>query len=175
VLQLDPAGAPLWLCGQAPGTRVHASGRPFTDPSGDRLRDWLGLPEVTFYDRSQVAIIPMGFCFPGLDQRGADRPPRPECAATWHAALCAALPSPGLTVTLGLGAARWHLARAGRRQWATRPLGTIMADWREILEACGIMPLPHPSWRNTGWLRAHPWFADELLPMLRARVAKLLG
>jgi hypothetical protein len=128
-----------------------------------------------FYDSARVAIIPMGFCFPGLDRRGADHPPRPECAAIWHAALCDALPQPGLTVTLGLSAARWHLARAGRSEWAARPLGAIVADWREIHEACAILPLPHPSWRNTGWLKAHPWFAEELLPVLRARVATLLG
>jgi uracil-DNA glycosylase len=171
------ASARLLISGQAPGTRVHASGRPFTDPSGERLRDWMGIAPDVFYDAARVAIVPMGLCFPGLDGNGGDLPPRPECAPTWRAQLIAALPRVELILLVGQYAQRWHLGGASGK--GARPtLTATVADWRGILErtpagAARLLPLPHPSWRNNGWLRAHPWFADELLPVLRAEVARL--
>lgn len=159
-------GARLLIAGQAPGMRVHLSGRPFTDPSGDRLRDWLGLSEAEFYDRSRVAILPMAFCFPGYDARGADLPPPPVCAQTWRARVLAAHSNVQLVLAVGGAAIRWHL---GDR----RPVTEAVADWRAAL-ARGIIPLPHPSWRNTGWLKRNPWFAADLLPVLRLRVRQLM-
>jgi uracil-DNA glycosylase len=168
VLQVS-ATASLAICGQAPGTRVHASGRPFTDPSGDRLRVWTGLTEAVFYDASRVAIVPMGFCFPGLDPDGADKPPRRECAPMWHRELFAHLTNLRLVLLVGGHAQRWHL---GTRASLT----ATVADWRQhiatpVVSLC-YLPLPHPSWRNTGWLKRHPWFETELLPVVRARVAE---
>ena len=165
------ASARLLIAGQAPGVRVNASGRPFTDPSGVRLRDWLGLEEATFYDPREVAILPMGFCFPGLDAKGGDRPPRPECAPAWRARLMGALPRIELVVCLGAHAMRWHMGKA----WA----GTVdetVRNWRAgLMLAPPVIALPHPSWRNSGWLNRNPWFGAELLPELRARVARLVG
>lgn len=170
VLQAGPQ-ARLLIAGQAPGVRVHASGRPFTDPSGVRLRDWLGLDEATFYDPHHVAIVPMGLCFPGLDGKGADLPPRPECAPAWRAELLARMPGIRLVVCLGAHAMRWHMAGA----WP----GTVDAavrNWRAGLALSPpVIPLPHPSWRNSGWLKRNPWFAAELLPELRDRVARLVA
>lgn len=165
------ATARLCIAGQAPGTRVHASGRPFTDPSGVRLRQWLGLDETRFYDASNVAIVPMGHCFPGLDVRGSDLPPRAECAPLWRTAVFSALPSVELVLAIGQYAQAWHL---GAARGAT--LSQTVADWRAILARPArprIIPLPHPSWRNNGWLRKHPWFEEELLPVLRLEVARL--
>lgn len=159
-------GARLLIAGQAPGARVHASGRPFSDPSGARLRDWLGLDETAFYDRDRVAFVPMAFCFPGYDARGADLPPPPLCAATWRARVMAHLPSPALTVLVGGAAMAWHLG--GRARVTAR-----VRAWRDTAPA--VFPLPHPSWRNTAWLRANPWFAAELLPALREAVAAALA
>jgi uracil-DNA glycosylase len=153
------------IVGQAPGARVHASGRPFTDPSGDRLRDWLGLDETQFYDLSQVAIVPMAFCFPGYDAKGADLPPPPLCAATWRREVMAALPEIRLTVLVGAVAQRWHL---GTRD----PVSAVVRTWQDT--APHVFPLPHPSWRNTGWLKANPWFDQEVIPALRARVAEVM-
>ena len=165
------ASARLLIAGQAPGVRVNASGRPFTDPSGVRLRDWLGLEEATFYDPREVAILPMGFCFPGLDAKGGDRPPRPECAPAWRARLLAELPRLELVICLGAYAMRWHMGEA----WA----GTVdetVRNWRAgLMLAPPVIALPHPSWRNSGWLNRNPWFGAELLPELRARVARLVG
>ncbi len=158
--------ARLLIAGQAPGMRVHLSGRPFTDPSGDRLRLWLGLTEAEFYDRDRVAILPMAFCFPGYDAKGADLPPPPLCAATWRARLLAEHRALRLTLAVGGAAIRWHL---GDR----RPVAQAVADWRAALPR-GIIPLPHPSWRNTGWLKRNPWFEAELLPELRARIRALM-
>ena len=166
------ADARLCIAGQAPGTRVHASGRPFTDPSGVRLRGWLGLEERDFYDASRVAIIPMGHCFPGLDAKGGDLPPRRECAPHWRARLFDALPQIELVLAIGRYAQLWHLGSAARPS-----LTDTVADWRAILAAPRhprILPLPHPSWRNSGWLKRHPWFEAELLPALRAEVARLM-
>ncbi len=156
--------ARVLIAGQAPGTRVHASGRPFTDPSGDRLRGWLGLDDATFYDRTRIAIVPMAFCFPGQDTRGADLPPPPVCAATWRTQVMAALPRVQLTVLLGGAAIRWHLGP-----------GRVMdhvADWARHTPA--VWPLPHPSWRTTAWRARAPWIDDDLLPSLRANLRKVL-
>ncbi|MDO5658844.1 MAG: uracil-DNA glycosylase family protein [Paracoccus sp. (in: a-proteobacteria)] len=154
-------GASVLIVGQAPGMRVHLSGRPFDDASGLRLREWMGVDEATFWDRDRVAIVPMAFCFPGYDARGADLPPPPICAATWRARVMARL-RPRVTLLVGAYAQRWHLGAKGS-------LTDTVAAWRE--HAPAIFPLPHPSWRNNGWIRRNPWFTDELLPALRARVA----
>lgn len=159
-------GARMLIAGQAPGARVHASGRPFTDPSGDRLRDWLGIGPDTFYDLSRIAVVPMAFCFPGYDAKGADLPPPPLCAATWHGQVMAALPGLALTVLVGGHAHRWHLGPGPSVTDRVR-------NWR--IHAPKVFPLPHPSWRNTGWLKRNPWFAEDLLPALRARVAEVLA
>jgi len=164
--------ARLCLCGQAPGTRVHASGRPFTDPSGDRLRDWLGVTPDEFYDEARVAIVPMGFCFPGLDANGADLPPRRECAHVWRQRLFEALPAFELVVLIGSYAQNWHLGRA-----AKGTLTATVANWRAYADGGGCpryLPLPHPSWRNNAWLKRHPWFEAETVPYLRCEVRRLL-
>jgi uracil-DNA glycosylase len=163
--------ARIVVCGQAPGTRVHASGRPFTDRSGDRLREWMGIDADVFYDASRVAIVPMGFCFPGLDEKGGDLPPRRECSQLWHARVFAAMPQASLILAVGQYAQKWHLGPLARPS-----LTETVAHWREIAAATSpqVIPLPHPSWRNTGWLKKHPWFADELLPFLRQRIAETL-
>ena len=159
-------GARILVAGQAPGARVHASGRPFTDPSGDRLRDWMGVDEATFYDRDRLAIIPMAFCFPGYDAKKADLPPPAICADTWHDQVMAALGEVELILAIGGHAHRWHL---GTRGGVTE----TVAGWRDY--APRVFPLPHPSWRNTGWLKKNPWFEADLLPVLRARVAEVLA
>lgn len=160
-------GARVLVAGQAPGVRVHASGRPFTDPSGARLREWMGLSETRFYDRRSVAIVPMAFCFPGQTAAGADLPPPPRCAATWRAAVMAALGDVALVLAVGGAAQRWHLGAA-----AAGGVTATVAAWRD--HAPRVFPLPHPSWRNTGWLKRNPWFAAELLPALRARLTEVL-
>jgi uracil-DNA glycosylase len=167
------ATARILIAGQAPGTRVHASGKPFTDPSGDRLRDWMGLDEAAFYDEARIAIVPMGFCFPGLDAKGGDLPPRRECAPAWRDRVMAQLPAVKLVLAVGLYAQRWHLGQSVRKG-----LTETVSDWRAILEersGPAILPLPHPSWRNSGWLKRNPWFEDELLPVLRARISAALA
>lgn len=169
--------ARILVAGQAPGTRVHASGRPFTDPSGDRLRAWLGIDAETFYDRSRIAIVPMGFCFPGLDPKGSDLPPRPECRATWHDRLMALMPQVEVVVAVGAPAQDYHLKRLGLGALKGRTLTETVTNWRAIL-AAGTVPkifaMPHPSWRNSAWLKRHPWFETDLLPVLRAEVAARL-
>jgi len=161
------ASARLLIVGQAPGTRVHETGIPWNDPSGERLRDWLAVDRDTFYDETRIAIVPMGFCYPGRDTRGGDKPPRPECAPLWHPPLRAALPNVTLTLLVGQYAQAYYLG-PHRRDNLTE---TVRA-WRETLPE--FLPLPHPSWRNTAWLTRHPWFAEALLPELRARVRALL-
>jgi uracil-DNA glycosylase len=171
------ATARILVAGQAPGTRVHASGRPFTDPSGDRLRSWMGVDEATFYDRSRIAIVPMGFCFPGLDAKGGDLPPRRECRAAWHDRLMAAMPQVDLVLAIGATAQAYHLGRLGLSHLAGRTLTETVAAWRSIGSAGtgpAVFVLPHPSWRNSGWLKRHPWFEEDLLPVLRAEVAARL-
>jgi uracil-DNA glycosylase len=169
--------APILIASQAPGTRVHLSGMPFTDASGDRLRSWLGVDSETFYDVARIAIAPMGFCFPGQDAKGADLPPRPECVATWHDRLFAVLPAFELVLVIGAPAQNYHLRRLGLERFVKLSLTERVVRWREIFEARSgpkILPLPHPSWRNTGWLKRHPWFGEELLPVLRGEVAGAL-
>lgn len=163
--------ARLLIAGQAPGLRVHEAGRPFADRSGDRLRDWMGVDEATFYDRDRIAVVPMAFCFPGYDAKGSDLPPPPICARTWHVRVLAALPRVDLILTIGAAAQRWHLGEK-------RKVGEVVADWRAVLGRNSpgprILPLPHPSWRNTAWLKRNPWFEAELLPVLRQEVARIL-
>jgi uracil-DNA glycosylase len=158
--------ARLLIAGQAPGARVHVSGQPFTDASGDRLRDWLGLDAAAFYDRGRVAIVPMAFCFPGYDAKGSDLPPPAICAATWRGSVMAALPDVRMTVLVGGAAMRWHLGPG--------PVAGYVADW-QVHAARGFWPLPHPSWRNTGWLRRNPWFAQDVLPALQAAVRQVVA
>ncbi len=160
--------ARVLIAGQAPGARVHASGRPFTDASGDRLRSWLGLDPADFYDRERIAILPMAFCFPGHDARGADLPPPAACAQTWRVRVLAALPQLQLTLLVGRYAQRWHLGRPATARGVT----ATVADWRALAPA--VFPLPHPSWRNTAWLQRNPWFETGLLPALRAALARVL-
>lgn len=165
------ASARIAVCGQAPGVRVHASGVPFTDPSGDRLRAWMGVTPEEFYDSSRIAILPMGFCFPGLDAAGGDLPPRSECAPLWRDRLLAELPHLELLILAGVYAQRWHLGSGGGR------VTTTVQAWRHWFEAGPPrrLPLPHPSWRNNAWLRDNPWFEAEVLPSLRREVRRLLG
>ena len=159
-------GARILIAGQAPGARVHEAGIPFQDRSGDRLRDWLGMKAGEFYDLDRVAVVPMAFCFPGYDGKGADLPPPPRCARTWHSRVMAEIGTPSLTILVGGAAQHWHL---GRRRSVTE----TVREWRAVLP--DTIPLPHPSWRNTGWLKANPWFEAELLPQLRRRVREVLS
>jgi uracil-DNA glycosylase len=161
------AGARLMIIGQAPGTRVHETGIPWNDPSGERLRQWLGLDPERFYDQTKIAIVPMGFCYPGREPKGGDKPPRPECAPLWHPPLRAALKGIGLTLLVGLYAQRRYL---GPRRKAS--LTETVRAWRDYLPE--ELPLPHPSWRNTAWLKRNPWFEAELVPDLQGRVGALL-
>lgn len=159
--------ARVLIAGQAPGTKVHLSGMPFTDASGDRLRDWLAVSSEEFYDPDLFAFLPMGFCFPGQDAKGGDLPPRRECAPAWRASLLAAMPQIDLVVAVGLYAQAWHIG-VDRRSLSER-----VRDWQAIamLEARPrVIPLPHPSWRNSGWLKKNPWFEMELLPFLRTEI-----
>jgi uracil-DNA glycosylase len=160
--------ARILIAGQAPGTKVHLSGVPFTDLSGDRLRDWLGVTREEFYDPRLFAITPMGFCFPGQDPKGADLPPRRECASAWRAPVMALMPQIELVLAIGLYAQSWHLGSARRGSLTERVSG-----WRAIYER-GVRPsviaLPHPSWRNTGWLKRNPWFETDLLAFLRTEI-----
>jgi len=157
--------APVLIASQAAGLRAHGSGLPFDDASGDRLRFWLGVDRATFYDRDLFTIAPMAFCFPGYDAKGHDLPPPPICAATWRARVLAAMPQVRLSVLIGGYAQKWHLG--------TRSVSDAVARWREFAPAA--IPLPHPSWRNTGWLKRNPWFEAELVPVLRRRVAEMLA
>jgi uracil-DNA glycosylase len=159
--------ARLRIVGQAPGRKVHETGIPWNDRSGERLRDWLRLDPDTFYDESRVAIMPMGFCYPGVDANGGDRPPRQECAPLWHSRVLALLPRIELTLLVG-GYAQQHYL--GDR-CAPSMTETVQA-WREHVPR--FIPLPHPSWRNTGWLKRNPWFETDLLPELRGRVHVLM-
>ena len=160
--------AQILIVGQAPGTKVHATGIPWNDPSGDRLRDWLAVDRNDFYDETKVAILPMGLCYPGRLPRGGDAPPRPECAPLWHARVRAQLPNIQLTLLVGSYAQAYYLAD---RRSAT--MGETVRNWRAF--APDIIPTPHPSWRTMAWQKKNDWFEAELLPELRARVRELLN
>ncbi len=166
------ATARICIVSQAPGVRVHASGAPFTDPSGDRLRAWLQLTSEEFYDQRRIAIVGMGFCFPGHDASGGDLPPRRECAPAWQDRLFAAMPQLELILAVGSYAQRWHLGAAGGGS-----MTAVVGRWRELLDAEARprrVALPHPSWRNNAWLTANPWFEREMLPRLRREIRGLL-
>jgi len=158
-------GARILLVGQAPGMRVHKSGKPFDDPSGDRLRDWMGVDADTFYDQSRIAIVPMAFCFPGYDAKGSDLPPPKLCAQTWRQRVMDSIGPFDVTLVIGTYAQAWHMG--GKSSVTARVQG-----WRD--HAPALFPLPHPSWRNTAWLKKNPWFEAGLLPVLRARVQEVL-
>ncbi len=161
------ASAKLLIVGQAPGTKVHASGVPWDDQSGKRLRGWLGLEPEAFYDTSQIAIVPMGFCYPGKGKSG-DLPPRPECARHWHQSLLALLPNIQLTLLVGKYAQNYFLGADARATLT----GTV-ANWHEYLPT--YMPMPHPSPRNQFWLRRNPWFEEDAIPTLRQIVSALIS
>ncbi len=158
--------ARLLIISQAPGTKAHDTDLSFNDRSGDRLRAWMAMDRETFYDPARVAILPMGFCYPGRLPRGGDKPPRPECAPLWHARIMDALPEVALTLFVGSYAIRNYLP-------GYKSMTDAVADWRDHGPA--VLPLPHPSWRTTAWEKRHPWFTDELLPVLRERVAAALA
>jgi uracil-DNA glycosylase len=166
VLRAAPS-ARLMIIGQAPGTKVHESGLPWNDASGERLRDWLQVTPEVFYDEAKVAIIPMGFCYPGRLERGGDAPPRPECAPTWHPPLLERLPNIRLTLLIGQYAQERYLG-PGRQKTLTKTVRNFGAYGTRVI------PLPHPSWRNTAWIKKNPWFEAELLPVLRARIKTVL-
>lgn len=157
-------GVRILVAGQAPGIRVHETGKPFDDPSGVRLRAWMGVDDATFYDASRIAIVPMAFCFPGYNAKGSDLPPPPICARTWRAAVMEHLGEVPLTLLIGGHALRWHLGPG--------PVRARVEDWRAHTPR--VFPLPHPSWRNNAWLNRTPWFEEALLPALRARVKEVL-
>src|SRR5579863_2606471 len=159
--------ARLLILSQAPGTKVHDTGLSFNDRSGDRLRQWLGLDRETFYDEARVAVLGMGFCYPGRDAKGGDLPPRPECAPLWHPRLLAELPKAELTLLVGSYAIDYYLPETRRPS-----MTETVRNWRDYLPA--YWPLPHPSWRTTLWEQKNPWFKRILLPELRRRVKELL-
>jgi uracil-DNA glycosylase len=161
------ATAKLMIVGQAPGTKVHESGVPWDDASGERLRDWLQMPKSVFYDEARVAIVPMGFCYPGRDKNGGDKPPRPECAPEWHPKLLKFIPELQLTLLVGSYAQKYYLGPDGKRT-----MTETVRDWRAYLPR--FLPTPHPSWRNSGWVRKNLWFESEVLPELRQRVRRLV-
>jgi uracil-DNA glycosylase len=168
------ATARLLVASQAPGLRVHQTGLPFNDPSGDRLRQWMGLDRDTFYDEWKIAIVPMGFCFPGYNELKADLPPRRECRATWHDELFAHLPQVETILAIGRYAQDYHFARLRRPLPKGAGVDEIVRRWREFEGARPrVFALPHPSWRNSGWLKRNPWFEAEVLPVVRAEVARL--
>lgn len=159
--------ARIVIIGQAPGTKVHESGVPWRDQSGDRLREWTGLDEATFYDAVRVALVPMGFCYPGT-AKGADLPPRPECAPLWHERVLAALPDVRLTLLVGIHAQGHYLQGPPRR--------TMTETVRDFATfGPKLFPLPHPSWRSTGWMRRNPWFESNVLPALARSVCSALA
>lgn len=165
VLQAHPDASVL-IAGQAPGSKVHATGIPFDDPSGNRLREWMGVDRDTFYDETKIAILPMGFCYPGKGKSG-DLPPKPVCAATWREKLLAGLPNVELVLVIGQYAQAWHLPE----QQVT--LTQTLRGWSNY--GRGLLPLPHPSPRNNIWLKKNPWFEVDVVPELKARVASALA
>ncbi|MEE9380415.1 MAG: uracil-DNA glycosylase family protein [Hyphomonadaceae bacterium] len=166
ILQVSPT-ARILIAGQAPGNLADTTGIPFNDPSGDRLRDWMGVTRDEFYDAGRIAIVPMGFCFPGYDKSGGDIPPMKRCAGVWHEDLMARLPDIRLKLLVGGYAQKWHL-----KEKAAKTLTETVRNWRDLGDE--LFPTPHPSWRNTGWLKRNPWFEAEMVPVLRASVRSLL-
>ena len=164
VLQLSKK-AKILIAGQAPGSRVHASGIPFDDASGDRLREWMGIDRETFYDDEKIAILPMGFCYPGTGKSG-DLPPRPECAQTWRDKLLIHAPQIELTLVIGLFAQEWHL----KDQQKSNLTETVKA-WKEFWPS--QLPLPHPSPRNNIWLKKNSWFTSSIVPLLQKRIVQI--
>jgi len=164
VLRVSPS-ARLLIIGQAPGTKVHASGIPWNDPSGIRLRQWLQMDEAVFYDETKVAILPIGLCYPGVLSKGGDKPPMPVCAPTWHPRIIPALTNIRLTLLVGCYAQDFYLGKGA--------MTPRVAAFRSFLPR--FLPLPHPSWRTVGWERRNPWFTTDLLPDLRARVAEAVS
>ena len=167
VLSVSPT-ATILIAGQAPGNLAMQSGRPFTDPSGVRLRAWMGVDDETFYDASKIAIVPMGFCFPGYDKNGSDIPPMKRCAEVWRAKLLAELPAIKVTLLVGGYAQKWHL---GKRMG--RNLTETVRQWQTYTSE-GLFTLPHPSWRNTGWIKKNPWFETDTLPALKSAISSAL-
>ena len=166
------ATARIGVFGQAPGVRVHASGQPFTDPSGVRLRQWMNVTDDEFYDTSRIAILPMGFCFPGLDASGSDLRPRPECAKAWRARVMEELKSLEVILLVGGYAQAWHLGKQSGQS-----VSESVARWRLISRSQSRRkhwPLPHPSWRNNHWLKQNPWFETDLLPAMRRNIRRAL-
>jgi uracil-DNA glycosylase len=166
VFQID-AATRLLLISQAPGTRVHETGLPFNDRSGDRLREWLGIDRGTFYGNKRFGLLPMGFCYPGVDARGGDKPPMKICASTWHPLIRPLLPRVELTLLVGQYAVARYLGKRRRDS-----LTATVRAWRDY--APEFLPLPHPSWRNTAWLKQNPWFEREIVPALQRHVRRLL-
>jgi len=165
VIQISPKSRIL-IAGQAPGKKVHETGIPFNDPSGDRLREWLGISKETFYDSKQIALLPMGFCYPGTGKSG-DLAPRPECAKKWRSAVLSSLKNVKLTLVIGKYAINYHLPNEEKN------LTDVVLNWESYWP--DIIPLPHPSPRNNIWLKRNPWFKDELLPKLKSRVSSVLS
>jgi uracil-DNA glycosylase len=159
------ATARLLIIGQAPGTKVHATGIPWNDPSGDRLRAWLNMDRGLFYDASRIAIVPMGFCYPGRLPQGGDAPPRPECAPRWHSALLALMPDIRLTLLVGGYAQARYLGKGAMTEHVRAYAARLPS----------VFPLPHPSWRTTAWERKNPWFTEQALPALRAAAGAALS
>ncbi|WP_336294688.1 uracil-DNA glycosylase family protein [Bartonella sp. CB169] len=162
------------IAGQAPGMRVHESSIPFNDDSGQRLRNWLNVTKEEFYNRSLFAIVPMGFCFPGYNQNKSDLPPRRECCEIWHEKVFQSMPQIKLVLAIGSYAQKWHIA-----ELKYKTVSETVSDWKNILSirqprGYNVMPLPHPSWRNTSWLQKRPWFKDELIVCLRKLIRKFL-
>jgi uracil-DNA glycosylase len=165
ILQIG-ASAKILIAGQAPGRITHHKGVPFDDPSGNRLRDWLGISRDEFYDASKIALAPMGFCFPGTG-KGGDLPPRKECAEAWRKPVLEQLDNIELTLVIGQYALDWHIADGKKMTLTDR-----VADWQSFMP--NMLPLPHPSPRNNRWLKRNPWFEEEVLPTLKSRVSELI-
>ncbi|HEY8032114.1 MAG TPA: uracil-DNA glycosylase family protein [Methylocella sp.] len=175
VLRLSST-ARLLIASQAPGVKVHVSGLPFNDASGDRLRQWMRVSRDVFYDEARIAIVPMGFCFPGHDANKGDLPPRRECRETWHDELFSILPHIETILAIGRFAQDYHFTRAGRPLPKVLKVDAIVRRWREFVgERPKIIALPHPSWRNNGWINRNPWFEQEVLPALRAEVTRAIS
>ena len=164
VFQGSPS-ARILVAGQAPGMRAHASGKPFTDASGDRLRAWMGIEKAVFYDPECIAILPMAFCFPGYDAKGSDLPPPTICADVWRDKVLTMFPNIALTLVIGGYAHRWHLETC-------KNVTNVMHSWKDFLPKA--LPLPHPSWRNNAWLKKNPWFETELVPVLRDKIQEFM-